>query len=251
MDLFRYLLFCSHFLLILITLLKDVHTTRKTCSGFRRNPAFDNLALNTSTFRIQVRNEIHHPMCIQRCFQHGSDCAGVLVNENLQLCWFLKCFLTERFLQRGLLTVSSGWKYYLEENKCRPDWVPYNGHCYLYVDSVKDTWFGAKTRCNELGGYLVEIDDEDENTWLVSTFPVDELDGVSVYKKVVLIGASSERESGPYTWSHSGLPVVYQPWYPTEPSTDGGSEHCVVVMAVGYWNNIPCQIQKHFVCESD
>ena len=110
------MLFCSHFLLILITLLKDVHTTRKTCSGFRRNPAFDNLALNTSTFRIQVRNEIQHPMCIQRCFQHGSDCAGVLVNEHLQLCWLLKCFLTERFLQRGLLTVSSGWKYYLEEN---------------------------------------------------------------------------------------------------------------------------------------
>ena len=63
MDLFRYLQFCSHCLLILITLVKDVHTTKKICSGFRRNPAFDNLALNTSTFRIQVRNEIKHPMC--------------------------------------------------------------------------------------------------------------------------------------------------------------------------------------------
>ena len=128
MDLFRYMQVCSHFLLILITLLKDVHTTilRKTCSGFRRNPAFDNLALNTSTFRIQVRNEIQHPMCIQRCFQHGSDCAGVLVNENLQLCWFLKCFLTERFLQRGLLTVSSGWKYYLEDNS---RWIKITFRC--------------------------------------------------------------------------------------------------------------------------
>ena len=34
--------------------------------------------------------------------------------------------------------------------------------------------FFLQTRCNELGGYLVEIEDEDENTWLVSTFPVDE-----------------------------------------------------------------------------
>nr|XP_022322977.1 perlucin-like protein [Crassostrea virginica] len=135
--------------------------------------------------------------------------------------------------------------------ECQQDWVPYNGHCYLYVDSVKDTWFGAKTRCNELGGYLVEIEDEDENTWLISTFPVDELGGLTVFDKAVLIGASSERESGPYTWSHSGLPVVYQPWYPLEPSTLGSFEHCVVVMAVGYWNNLPCQIQKHFMCESD
>ncbi|XP_078323280.1 snaclec 5-like [Crassostrea virginica] len=135
--------------------------------------------------------------------------------------------------------------------ECRPDWVPYNGHCYLYEDSVRDTWFGAKTRCNELGGYLVEIEAADENTWLVSTFPVDEQDPVNnVHGKAVLIGASSEVETGPYTWSHSGQPVVYQAWYPMEPSSHP-SEYCVVLRADGLWNNLPCQIQRQFVCESN
>ena len=80
---------------------------------------------------------------------------------------------------------------------------------------------------------------------LFSEDPVNDVHG-----KAVLIGASSEVETGPYTWSHSGQPVVYQAWYPKEPSSHP-SEYCVILRVDGLWNNLLCQIQRQFVCESD
>lgn len=111
------------------------------------------------------------------------------------------------------------------------------------------------SRCNDLGGYLVQIENEEENTWLTNNYAIDEISVTDTsinrhYKFAVWIGAISSSPTGPYRWELSGPILDYQPWYPREPTNDA-EELCVNLLASGLWNNIPCMLRYYFICESE
>ncbi|XP_052674625.1 secretory phospholipase A2 receptor-like [Crassostrea angulata] len=221
----------------------------KRCLAMSRKLEFDNYALIAKNFRIQEINGILRPECVHQCLRNGTKCVGVLVNEIFQSCWLLKCSMNLRLLQKGFLQLSNGWNYYANGDACRPGWDPFNGHCYFFENSVKETRTGASSRCNDLGGYLVQIENEEENTWLTNYYAIDESNINRHYKFAVWIGAISSSPTGPYRWELSGPTLDYQPWYPGNPTYN--VELCVNLLGSGMWNDIMCDNSYYFVCESD
>ncbi len=61
-------------------------------------------------------------------------------------------------LLMGVVAAASGY-----------EWQSYNGHLYT-VTSDWGSWIEAETEAASLGGHLVTINDDDENTWLMNTF---------------------------------------------------------------------------------
>uniref|UniRef100_A0A8W8KNQ8 C-type lectin domain-containing protein n=1 Tax=Magallana gigas TaxID=29159 RepID=A0A8W8KNQ8_MAGGI len=215
-----------------------------------RNLELDNYVLNETKFRIQAIHEINRPQCVHQCLRHGKECEGVLVNEIRQHCWLLKCSMNQRFIQKGFMEMESGWNFYKNDKACKPGWTPYSSHCYYFGNSLKYTWNETSFHCQELGGYLVRIENEEENTWLTTIFPIDEIEADKYFAFAVWIGAISLSPTGPYKWGLSGPILDYQPWYPGEP-TNSAEELCVNLLASGLWNNVPCMLRYYFICESE
>jgi len=93
----------------------------------------------------------------------------------------------------------------------RQPWVlnPENGHWYRLTDGRffgrsdaafagwTPTWKAAQQEAGALGGYLVKIEDQAENDWLVQTFS----DSESFW-----IGLSDHGAEGTYTWTDGSIP---------------------------------------------
>lgn len=59
-------------------------------------------------------------------------------------------------------------------------------------------------------------------------------------------------ESNSWRWSATGetSPTGYQNWLAGQPDNNGGHETCVLMEAVGQWNDVTCDQVMYFVCYS-
>ena len=103
----------------------------------------------------------------------------------------------------------------------------------LYITSEKDTWLGAQEQAEALGGNLVTINDDRENTWLTDTFG----------NRDFWIGFTDSdvygNREGEFEWV-SGEASSYTNWLPTEPTGDGNSTEinfASETYGVGGWND--------------
>ena len=80
----------------------------------------------------------------------------------------------------------------------------------------------AEEICARLGGYLAEIEDQQENDFIVEFLRQK---NAFADVKWILIGARDENSDDTFRYIHSGLPVTYFNWSRGEPS--GGSHDCV------------------------
>lgn len=117
-------------------------------------------------------------------------------------------------------------KYVLEKA------TEYNGHYYtLFTDDL--TWEQAKEVCERMGGYLVVVNDEQENEMLVELC-------TSTSKGLYWIGAYAD-DDGKWSWVN-GEKFDYTAWDKNQPS--GGNEKYAQIYAehsdserVGKWND--------------
>jgi serine/threonine protein kinase len=77
---------------------------------------------------------------------------------------------------------------------------PANQHKYLYVKKSK-TWYAAKSYCEQLGGYLVTIQDDAENTFVYN------LSGGNIW-----LGAIRDANGGAFQWV-TGEPWNFTKWH--------------------------------------
>merc|ERR1711934_1181423 len=83
-------------------------------------------------------------------------------------------------------------------------WVYHNGHCYLF-DSVHTPYLAAEEKCNEVGGYLADVLDGDENNFIKSVLNViNPKDGTDYW----LGGLDADRDKG-LQWM-SGAPMEFR-----------------------------------------
>lgn len=99
------------------------------------------------------------------------------------------------------------------------DWItnPSNGHLYALTLEYSD-WLQAEAWAVEVGGHLVTIDDEPEDSWLISTY------GTELETERLWIGFYQDPDSpdfsepdGGWVWI-SGKPVNYTNWADFEPN---------------------------------
>merc|ERR1712002_117801 len=90
-------------------------------------------------------------------------------------------------------------------------WVYYSGHCYLF-DSVHTSYLAAEEKCNEVGGYLADVLDAEENNFIKGVLNViNPKDGTDYW----LGGLDADRNKG-LQWM-SGAPMAFSNFVKDEP----------------------------------
>ncbi|MCU0668977.1 MAG: beta-propeller fold lactonase family protein [Myxococcota bacterium] len=105
---------------------------------------------------------------------------------------------------------------------------PANGHHYFLLAPA--SWSVAETEARALGGHLVAIGDDAENTWVWTTFR-------NIITGPFWIGLTDVAQEGTFVWT-SGDPFSYSSWWVAggEPNNAGGVEHFVEINN-GLWND--------------
>jgi hypothetical protein len=112
---------------------------------------------------------------------------------------------------------------------------PANGHIYYLL--AASSWEKAERKASELGGHLVTVNDQAENSWVMATFGSSGGEPRNIW-----IGLSDAQREGVFTWA-SGEPLAYTNWRPGQPDNAGGAEHYAHIWAGtdGLWNDLANQ----------
>ncbi|GFN77742.1 collectin-11 [Plakobranchus ocellatus] len=114
----------------------------------------------------------------------------------------------------------------------------------VYIMNKKTESFSLQKmndRCKENGGYLVEIDDQEEQEF-VAKF------SIVLGSSMVYIGANDVKKEGTFVQYNSNKLVRNVKWMKGEPSNYKGVEHCVVIRTYGL-NDISCGRTYRYICE--
>jgi len=94
---------------------------------------------------------------------------------------------------------------------CPEGWTLFQGSCYLLTRQRVDTFQKAKQFCQDLDGYLVEIESKDEDDFLIEqavAMADSPREGLDYW-----MGAEDPDHDGVWTWTTSGKPLVYTNWW--------------------------------------
>jgi hypothetical protein len=87
---------------------------------------------------------------------------------------------------------------------------PENGHQYIITEIM--SWQEAQKLAEKIGGYLVTINNENENNWLVENCLSDNTD-------FFWIGLNDEEQEGNFVWVN-GEAITYLNWAEGEPNNN-------------------------------
>ena len=116
-----------------------------------------------------------------------------------------------------------------------------NGHSYALTSGPLD-WFEAQSEAEAFGGYLVSINSQSEQEFIVQSF----LSGPNS-NATYWIGLTDKDSEGVFKWVN-GEPVTYTNWYPGEPNEFTAGEDFVIInwhftqgqtATPGDWNDVP------------
>ena len=137
---------------------------------------------------------------------------------------------------------------------CPCDSDVYDGHVYLFCQSVKN-WYDASNACQSYGNFsLVEIEDDVENDWIWQKVQ-SVASGYWWWIGYTNINAYPWQEpSGGWTWGNSS--DTYTNWANGQPDDYWGNEDCAHMYgSSGTWNDLDCWINNwygdsvYYVCE--
>jgi hypothetical protein len=122
-----------------------------------------------------------------------------------------------------------------------PTPVPYGDHYYQVFEVHGIEWDKAKVRCEQMGGYLVIINDAEENAFLTS---------IGAGNHRFHLGASDAENEGDWRWV-DGSPVTYQNWFEGSP-LEGPNGNYLSAKPVFWprWTRGPSRAHG-FICEWD
>ncbi|XP_052088125.1 perlucin-like protein isoform X11 [Mytilus californianus] len=120
-------------------------------------------------------------------------------------------------------------------------WHKYNGHCYYYSPEAKD-WFTAERKCREIGGYIVKIDDKEEN----SNIAVNKATSGHHY----WIGLTDLKE-GEWRWTYDQSKAEFTNWI-SGYGAKGTDSNCVLLHnGRADWFDNYCHYKSLYICESN
>ncbi|KAH8415023.1 hypothetical protein KR215_011193, partial [Drosophila sulfurigaster] len=114
---------------------------------------------------------------------------------------------------------------------------------YYNEDALRINWFGASNICRQLGGFLVNLESEDELKLLNPHLHPSLSYWTSLNDLAV---------PGIFASSTSGRNARYLNWSAGQPDNTGGVEHCVELWRSStsfQMNDVQCETILHFICE--
>ena len=116
---------------------------------------------------------------------------------------------------------------------------------YLLVKQ-EATWTDAKHSCISRGAHLVDINNEEENSFLLKTFAGLLVNGKN---RGTWIGLNDVMHEGDWRWQDSSTPS-FTNWMSGEPSRDAsGADRDHVELLLDGWNDTPPNTKRQFMCE--
>ncbi len=114
---------------------------------------------------------------------------------------------------------------------------PANGHSYTLWRTSPTTnnwyWTEAEQACVLAGGHLVQIEDEAENTWVMTN--VLNFDGLT--NRRAWLGYTDRDAEGFFVWTN-GSTSLYFNWAPGEPNNANNNENYAEMIGTGMWNDL-------------
>ena len=107
---------------------------------------------------------------------------------------------------------------------------PANNHTYHLLSA--SSWEDAANAARGLNGFLITVDDAQENQWVFDTFA-----SFGNQSHHLWTGLSDHDEDGNYKW-HDGTPFYYNNWGDSQPS-EGGDEDYVHIASTNMGNIMP------------
>ncbi|XP_048771395.2 perlucin-like protein [Ostrea edulis] len=139
---------------------------------------------------------------------------------------------------------------------CRNPWVNSGASCYLFVTHMKESWAESVSMCTELGGYLVEIQSQQENNFLID-YATNHLHihaGGPAGNGSFWIGGTDMLVEGNWFWLSTNQKFTFTDWYATSHEPNGGiNENCAHLGSHlhFHWNDAECHTLYNFICETE
>ncbi|RUS83908.1 hypothetical protein EGW08_008322, partial [Elysia chlorotica] len=108
---------------------------------------------------------------------------------------------------------------------------------YFYVTTVPTPFdlTEANEKCKERGGYLWEVDDDEELRYVSRRL------NIVFYQDRFYIGANDVENEGTFVYFNSGKPILPNRWAANNPSNSGDNEDCVeIITDPPSFNDVPC-----------
>ncbi|XP_063416493.1 perlucin-like protein [Mytilus trossulus] len=125
---------------------------------------------------------------------------------------------------------------------CSDGWSFVSKKCFMIVYE-KIVWEEAVTKCEEYDGQLAKVENEIEDSWLISQLTDS-----------VWIGLNDIENEGQWRWISDNSPLNYTNWLSAEPN--GGTEENCANYCKNYcgktfygWNDTRCKMLLGYVCE--
>nr|XP_019927563.2 hepatic lectin isoform X2 [Crassostrea gigas] len=145
-----------------------------------------------------------------------------------QAC-YKECYEKEEILQFQLKCENKTGKYQAGN-------VTDTQYCFIRSSL---TWDDGKTKCQSFNSYLLEINSEAEQNWLMEEISEDNW----------WIGAREDIDNEVWVWDHSGDELVFRNWDPAGSQPSGGTAEDCALSRVGLWHDYPCNYTFYIICE--
>ena len=128
---------------------------------------------------------------------------------------------------------------------CDPPWTSLYTGCYLFQEG-NSSWYESRRQCRQSGGYLVEVDSQEEQTTILEEIYRRGWDYETHFG--FWIGLTDIFHDGTWVWDNLGKPLDYSSWAAGEPNSWRGVQHCAILRlgggGFGYWDDIGCEAIK-------
>ena len=124
-------------------------------------------------------------------------------------------------------------------------WKQHGNSCYKIVDK-KATWQEAVDRCALMGSYLVEVDNQPEQDFIVSIMKENDI-------RSMWLGGS-DGSMGEWEWNHSGKLVgkSYDAWDEGRPYSANPLYNCLLTDRFNFkWYDAMCNAAIAYLCETN
>ncbi|XP_072279877.1 mannose-binding protein C-like [Pyxicephalus adspersus] len=115
------------------------------------------------------------------------------------------------------------------------------GNKVFVTNGQEGNFYDAQKMCREAGGNLATPRNEAENSALRGMLSARGSGST-------FLGISDLQVEGTFTYL-TGEKVTFTNWNPGEPNNNHNIEDCVVILSNGKWNDVPCNDQRHIICE--
>ncbi|XP_052854666.1 uncharacterized protein LOC128263575 [Drosophila gunungcola] len=112
---------------------------------------------------------------------------------------------------------------------------------YFYIENnAKLSWTSAENTCRKRGGHLAAFDNQKE---------FDAVTAKLHRNTPYWLGISDRKKEGEFVSESGNRPKILT-FAHGEPNNQGGNEDCVDIYN-GVMNDLPCDLQRHFICQLD